>query len=176
MSIFQKLRKKNCSVVFQPISQLQYRAKRIAMGLWFFFFVSTVQPRSSTLVPPNGSTDDDTFVSLSTFPSARPFIHPFIHPRVAANSVFIWGTTERTKKWWREKGQGCLKQSRALSLWHKSSLWSLEHNRASPLHPWAKAANNTHNAACLWLPESPVAALVQLVEASARDVMPGGSL
>lgn len=112
--------KLNCSVVFQPISQLQYWAEKMAIGLWFFFLsVSTVHVS-------NGSTDSHTCVSLSTFPSARPFIHP-----CAASSVFIWEMAERTKKKNR-KGAGCLEQSRALSLRHKSLLWSLEHNKASP--------------------------------------------
>lgn len=163
-----KLRKKVCSVVFQAISQLQYWQKEMTKGLWFFSLsVSTVQPRSSAVLVLNGSTDYDRFVSLSTFPSVRPFIHPC----VAACSIFIWETTERTKK--EERRAGCLEQSGALSLWHKSSLWSLEHNGASPPAPLGQAANNTHNAACLWLPESLVAIYAQLVEDCARDMMPG---
>ncbi|KAK9539310.1 hypothetical protein VZT92_004423 [Zoarces viviparus] len=45
-----------------------------------------------------------------------------------------------------------------------------------PPEPLGQAANNAHNAACLLLPESPVAILAQLVEDCARDLMPGSSL
>lgn len=46
----------------------------------------------------------------------------------------------------------------------------------TPSAPLGQAANNTHNAACLLLPESPVAILAQLAGDWARDLMPGSSL
>lgn len=79
----------------------------------------------------------------------------------------------KNKKRRRERA-GWLEQNRALSLWHKNSFWSMEYNRARPRAPLGQAANNTHNAACLWLLESPAAVLVQLVLGCAREqtIMP----
>lgn len=82
--------------------------------------------------------DQRTSVRVSTFPSARPFICPFVHP------CAIFSCEEMAKKNQKKKKQtqknkskrqtrrraGCLEQSTASSLWHKSLLWSLKHNKA----------------------------------------------
>ncbi len=75
-----------------------------------------------------------------------------------------------------KKGRVFGAEQSLIPLTQKLTLIPETQHRASPQHPLGQAANNTHNAACLWLSESPVAILVQLVEDCARDVMPGSCL
>lgn len=128
---------KNYSVVFQPISQRQYWAKKNGNKPVISFLCQHCaaqkqhSPYSKWII--RLRMDQQTTVDLS-----RLHFHQLVHlfTRVLQRAAFSSEKRLKEQKKRREKGQGVW--SRALSLWHKSSLWSLEHNRASPLHPWAR--------------------------------------
>lgn len=126
------------------------------MVLWFFFLCQQCAAQST--------------LKMDQLPTKRVcrclhfhlLAHLSIHlfSRVQRAAFSSEGRLKEQKKE-RKGGAGCPGPSRALSLWHESLVWSGEHNNnRPPLHPWARRQNNTHNAACLWLPESPVAILV----------------
>lgn len=133
----------NCSIFLQPIFQLLHWGRnKSSVGFPFIL----VQLRRRAVI----------------FQRIDWRVHLLVHLSVTA----------RTKRGRRE-GAGCLERRRALSSSHrkKSLLWSLEHNKA--LLPCTSGPGQRiipimqH----VWLPESPMARLIQLEEDRARDVM-----
>lgn len=87
--------KLNCSVVFQPISQLQYWAEKMAIGLWFFlFFLSAL----STF-----QMDQLTPIHVSLCLHFHLLVHLFTRVQRAAFSSEKWLKEQKRKI---GKGQG----------------------------------------------------------------------
>lgn len=168
-------RKKNCYVVFQPISQLQYWAKTNGSRPVISFPLSALcSPEAAQSL---FQMDQQTVIDLSPCLHFHPLAHLSVHLFTPALQRAAFSTEKRLKEQKRKRKRGRVfgAEQSLIPLTQKLTLipgtqWS------QPPAPLGRAANNTHNAACLWLPESPVAILVQLVEGRARDVMPGSSL
>lgn len=96
------------------------------MRLWFFFFVSSVQPSPHwkwiNLLPN---------MCVGVYISICSPIYPSICSAVCSEQRFHQRNGWKNKKK-RDRGAGCSGPSRALSLWHKSLVWSREHNNARP--------------------------------------------
>ena len=123
--------------------------------------------------------DQQTTIDLSPCLHFHPLVHSSVHlfTRVLKRAAFSSEKEQKKKKEGeRKKGRVFGAEQSLIPLTQKLTLIPGTQKSQPPLAPLGQAANNTHNAACLWLPESPVAVLVQLVEGCARDAMPGSGL
>lgn len=171
MSIFQKLRKKNPSVVFQPISQQQYTAKRNGNGPVIFFFLCQHCAAQKQHARPSEWINRRRYICLLVHISIRSSTYPSINSPVCCSEQRF-----HLRNDWKNKKK-MMERKRGRGVWSRAEPYPFDTKAHSdpwntiepaPLAPLGQAANNTHNAACLWLPESPVAALVQLVGASCQ--------
>lgn len=133
-------KKKTVLLYFSPYLKCNIEQKEIAMGMWFFFFRCQHCVAQKEPSPCSKWIKRGRYICLLVYISIRLSIYPSIYsPVCCSEQRFHMSNGYKNKKEEeRREREGCLEQSRALSLWHKSSLWSLEHNRASPLHPWAR--------------------------------------
>lgn len=130
--------KKTYSVLFQSISQLQYWAKRNRPVICFYLSALCSPEAACSLLQMDQRTTIDLSPCLHFHPLAHLSIHLFI--RVLQRAMFSSEKRLKEQKK-RKKRAGCLEQSRALFLWHKSSLsdpWNTTEPAPCTLGPCSK--------------------------------------